>query len=514
MKILPRLLLPTLLLGAPMALAEGAPAPSAPAAAAPVRTIDVSFRGSLRDALKTIAEKGGLNLVVTGDLDVPSEVRLRGISAEQALRTVARAYSLHLEQDGSIFTLRPLTAKEKESGAGPTATLPTPPVPPVIAATPPAPPAPAVDPNATPEELAQAREEARQAREDAREEARQAREEAMQAAKEEAEAAKERVREELRNFRDSFKHKKGKRGARDVVARGQTLEVKEGEAVESAVVYGGNLIVKGTVEDDAVAFGGNLEIHGHVEGDAHAFGGNVILGPDAQVEGDVSAFGGQVQKADGARVEGSLESFGGAGLGRMVAGEIKRGMQDVQNHNGPSEDSDDDGDHDSGGGLASFILQFALLFGLGFLGQMFFPARMKELGDEIRANPRRNAFVGFVGALALIPLTVVLCVTLVGIPVAFALLVASMLGTALGYAAIASELGTRLPVLRGRKTQAVVLALGLGLILLVSHIPVLGFLLNLFLIPLAFGSVIRTRFGYRGGRGMPEPIFPRSEHPV
>ncbi|RKH77892.1 polymer-forming cytoskeletal protein, partial [Corallococcus sp. AB045] len=371
---------------------------------------------------------------------------------------------------------------------------------------------PAMDANATPEERALAREEAERAREEAREEARRARDEAKQAAKEEAEAAKQRIREEIRSFRDSFKHKKGKRGARDVVARGQNLEVKEGESVESAVVYGGNLIVKGTVEDDAVTFGGNLEIQGHVEGDAHAFGGNVILGPNAQVEGDVSAFGGQVQKADGAIVEGSLESFGGAGLGRMVAGEIKRGMQDGQNHDA-SVDHDDDDDHDRGGGLASFILQFALLFGLGFLGQMFFPARMKELGDEIRANPARNFWVGLVGMAALIPLTIVLCITLIGIPVAFALLVASMLGTALSYAAIASEVGTRLPVLRGRKTQAVVLALGLGLILLVSHIPVLGVFLNLVLIPLAFGAVIRTRFGYRG-RGMPEPIFPRSENPV
>jgi cytoskeletal protein CcmA (bactofilin family) len=502
MKILPRLLLPTLLLGAPLALAEGAPPPAATASQA--RTIDVSFRGSLRDALKAIAEKGGLNLVVTGDLDTPAEVRLRGISAEQALRTVARAYSLHIEQDGTIYTLRPLTAREKEAGLAPLS-APTPPArpeapvapaPPTVAATPPLPPLPSLPDD-----------------EDAREEAREAAREAQQAAREEAEAAKQRVREELRSFRDSFKYKKGKRGARDVVARGQNLEISEGQSVESAVVYGGNLIVKGTVEGDAVAFGGNLEIQGHVEGDAHAFGGNIVLGPDAQVEGDVSAFGGQVQRADGARVEGSLESFGGAGLGRMVAGEIKRGMKDVK-HTDASADADDDDDHgDRGGGLASFILQFALLFGLGFLGQMFFPARMKELGDEIRARPSRNAFVGFVGALALIPLTVVLCITLIGIPVAFALLVASMLGTALGYAAIASELGTRLPVMRGRKTQAVVLALGLGLILLVSHIPVLGFLLNAFLIPLAFGAVIRTRFGYRP-RGMPEPIFPRTQEPV
>ncbi|RKG88150.1 hypothetical protein D7V97_42840, partial [Corallococcus sp. CA053C] len=119
MKTLSRLLLPTLLLGAPLAFAEGPPATPPQATTqttAPTRTIDVSFRGSLRDALKAIADKGGLNLVVTGDLDTPAEVRLRGIGAEQALRTVARAYSLHLEQDGSIFTLRPLTAREKEAG--------------------------------------------------------------------------------------------------------------------------------------------------------------------------------------------------------------------------------------------------------------------------------------------------------------------------------------------------------------------------------------------------------------
>ncbi|RKH36449.1 polymer-forming cytoskeletal protein, partial [Corallococcus sicarius] len=384
---------------------------------------------------------------------------------------------------------------------------PAPPAPPMMAATPPAPPTPS-DASESSDEMSEGDAETRREAEEARREAARAQ---AETAAVEADQLKDRMREEMRRARESIR--RGKRGARDVVARGQNLEVKEGESVESAVVYGGNLIVRGTVEDDAVAFGGNLEIHGHVEGDAHAFGGNVILGPDAEVDGDVSAFGGQVQKEDGARVDGSTESFGGAGLGRMVAGEIKRGMHEARDPTA-AEDVDEDDDHgDRGGGLASFILQFALLFGLGFLGQMFFPARMKELGEEIRGRPGKNAFVGIVGMLALIPLTVVLCITLIGIPVAFALLVASMLGTALGYAAIASELGTRIPVLRGRKTQAGVLALGLGLLLLISHIPVLGVMLNLFLIPLAFGAVIRTRFGYRP-RGMPEPIFPRNEASV
>ena len=117
MKIATRILLPTLLLGASVALAQQTPVP-APAASAPsVKTIDVSFRGTLRDALKRIAEDGGINVVATGELDTSVEVHLKGVTAQQALRTIARTYSLRLDEDGSIFTLRPMTASEKEAAS-------------------------------------------------------------------------------------------------------------------------------------------------------------------------------------------------------------------------------------------------------------------------------------------------------------------------------------------------------------------------------------------------------------
>ncbi len=115
MKISKRLLLAPLLLAAPLTLAQ-TQAPAAQAEARAQDTISVQFRGSLRDAIQKIAEEGGLNVVVTGELDAPAEVRLKNVSAEQALRTVARAYSLKLEQDNGIYTLRPLTAQEKERG--------------------------------------------------------------------------------------------------------------------------------------------------------------------------------------------------------------------------------------------------------------------------------------------------------------------------------------------------------------------------------------------------------------
>ncbi|MBZ4419849.1 polymer-forming cytoskeletal protein [Myxococcus sp. RHSTA-1-4] len=507
MKISSRSLVPALLLGAPLALAPlalGAETPNAPkaeAAAPATRTVDISFRGSLRDALKTIADKGGLNLVVTGDLDTPAEVHLRGVTAHQALSTVARAYSLRMEQDGTIYTLRPMTAKEKDAAAS-GETAPTPPAPaeapaapeavaaPEAPATPDMPSMPAMPPMPPMPPLPSSLSE-----------------EAMREAREETRQEMDRAREEMRKTREELR-RKHRSGGRNVVARGQNLEVKEGQNVESAVVYGGNLLVNGHVEEDAVAFGGNLEVNGHVEGDAHSFGGNVILGPDAHVEGDVSSFGGVVERADGAEVEGSIDTFGGAGIGRMVAGEIKKGVKESRNAGAEVRDDDD------GGGLAAFILTFAVMFGLGFLGQMFFPARMKQLGDEIRRKPLQSGLTGFLGLLAMIPLTVVLCITIIGIPAAMVLWMAAPLAAALGYAAVASEVGTRLPVLRGRKTQAVVLALGLLVLMVIGAIPVLGAIVSTFICLMALGAVIRTRFGNIRPSGMPEPIMPTADHPV
>lgn len=470
MKISKRLLLPTLLLASPLALAQ-TPAPTPNAEARAQDTISVQFRGSLRDAIQKIADEGGLNVVVTGDLDSPAEVRLKNVSAEQALRTVARAYSLKIDQDNGIYTLRPMTADEKAQGSA--AQLPPLPGAPAVAPMPPVPP--------VPPDVA---------------------DEVAQSALDEDEV-KERVREKMKQVRRSS------RGSRDVVARGRSLEVKEGETVDSAVVYGGNLVVRGNVEDDAVVFGGNLEVTGHVEGDVHAFGGNVVLGPGASVEGDVSSFGGEVLKQEGARVEGSTESFGGANIGRMVAGEIKENIKQSRRQASSDEEHDEEHEDRDGGGFAGFLLTFAMLFGMGFLGQLFFPARMKELGAEVRAQPVKNGVVGLLGALALIPTLLVLTVTIIGIPLVLALLVVVPLVTAMGFAAVASELGARLPIPSSRKTQAMVLALGLLILLVVGHIPVLGALVLTLATLVALGAVIRTRFGHRP-RGMPEPII--SDH--
>ena len=465
MKIASRLLLPSLLLSAPAALAQETPAPAVSAeatAAAPFadKAIDVSFRGTLRDALKRIAEDGGLNVVATGELGTDVEVHLQGVTAPQALRTLARTYALRLDQDGSIFTLRPMTAAEKDTAQKASTLAPAMPTMPAGALLPPG-----LD----------------------------------------SQEIESRVREHVRRARHH-----GPRG-QGVVARGQPLEVKAGERVDNAVVYAGDLTVRGHVQEDAVAFSGNLDIHGRVEGDAHAFGGNVVLHPGAVVEGDVSAIGGTVTRHDGSEVEGSIESFGGGQVGALVASEVKKSFKQAS----AAAESEREAEAEavaseerrgaSGGGIAGFILRFAALFGLGFLGQLFFPARMKELSAEIKSQPLKSGLTGLLGFLAMVPITVVLAITLIGIPVAVALWLVVPVVSALGLAVLAGESGLRVPVLRGRKTQAVVLALGLFVLLAVGSLPGIGQLVMGLATLVAFGAAIRTRLGNRP-RGIPEPL--------
>ncbi|MFL5349666.1 MAG: hypothetical protein ACJ8AT_33130 [Hyalangium sp.] len=484
MKITSRILLPTLLLGAPLALAAQTPTP-APAQAPAAKSIDVNFRGTLQDAIKLIAEDTGINVIATGALDTAVELHLKGVTGEQALHTIAHTYWLRMDQDGSIFTLRPLTATEKEAVPAPVAppAPPTPPMPAMAAqhgpSMPPGPPTPP-GPQASAEDSEDAEDAA----------------DAAGAAEEiDPSEIKERVRDQVRKHRS--------KGARDVVARGHSLEVKTEDTVDNAVVYGNNLVVRGHVEEDAVAFGGNLDVYGTVEGDANAFGGNVILHPGSAVEGDVSAIGGNVVREDGARVEGSTESFGGGNMGSLVAGEVKKSLKQEFHKEGAPDEAHEESHR--GASLPWFIIKFAALFGLGFLGQLFFPTRMKELSAEIKAQPLKSGMVGVLGALALIPISLVLTITFIGAPVAAALLLMAMLVTVLGFTAVASEIGLRLPILRGRKTQAVVLALGLLILLALMSIPVLGWLVLFGACFMGFGAALLTRFGHRL-RGIPEPL--------
>jgi hypothetical protein len=440
------------------------------------RRISVQFRGPLKDALKRIASEGGINLVVTGNLDQQAEVYLKDVAPEEALKSVASAYHLQLEQQGNIWALRPMGEKAEA--------VPSPAPPPQAPAAPSPPPAPR---------------EQDAVREGQGDEKAQKETEVL-----EGKDARRKMRELDRKLRHS---KFGRKGSGDRIQKGD-LVVSEGETINSAVVYGGKLTVNGEITGDAVAIGGAVAINGHVNGDVVAIGGGVHLGSKAVVDGDVTSVGGEIVKEEGAEVGGNQASIADAVLPPILTGggihsaDLKRVIEDLIHSRVPRPIHEDHMPHS---GFLRFLIYFALLFGSGFLFFMFAPARMNQVESEVRSEPLRCGLTGLVGLVALLPLTVLLAITVIGIPFAAFLWIAAVVGIVMGFCAIAHEIGMRLPWFKLRKTQAGVLAVGILVLMLVGIVPILGALTLSFIVLLAFGAVIRTRFG-KPRAGLPEPI--------
>ncbi|HVP59777.1 MAG TPA: hypothetical protein VMT11_04440 [Myxococcaceae bacterium] len=451
-----------------LALAAGPPSDSS--TREPAGRITLKTHGTLRDVAERIASEGKLSVVVRGDLDEDAEVFFQNVPADEALETLARAYGLSLEKRGNIYTLRP----HDQGSPQPKLVAPIPPLPPM----PPTPSMPKMGhpghPSSSDDEDS-ADDETDQDHDQDEDEAENA------TPPSDLEDKLGRLKDlrdlkDLKDLKDVLKfHPRAPGGSdRQTVGTGN-VTVEEDQEVDDAVAYGGSLLIKGRVRNDAVAFGGNVQ-----------------LGPHAVVGGDAVAFGGTVERESGAKVHGQSLSFGGKSGGLAAIGGSEKMTRSSDRHSGSS--------------IFWLLIQFAVYFALGFVFIMFAPRAMKQLESEIRRDPLRCALTGLLGALAIAGLAVLLTIIVIGIPFTLVLIVMTAVGIAMGYSALASELGTRLPVLRAnRKTQAAVLALGILVLLVLQLIPVLGKLVLAAGLFVSLGATIRTRFGTRP-REFPEPV--------
>lgn len=83
-------------------------------------------------------------------------------------------------------------------------------------------------------------------------------------------------------------------------------------------VMGGTLTINGIVEGDILAIGGTVAVHGAVGDDLRAVGGKVVVAQT--VGGDVVTFGGALATLSTAHIDGEVLFYGGAAT---VAGEVE-----------------------------------------------------------------------------------------------------------------------------------------------------------------------------------------------
>ncbi|HLT31076.1 MAG TPA: hypothetical protein VK013_13630 [Myxococcaceae bacterium] len=445
--------------GSPSAGGEAA----APDEATPIpqgKEVSLEFRGPLSQAIREIARQGGLSVIVQGGLDQEVQVNLHGLSAGQVLEALAQEHALTLAQRHGLIVI---------GRAGPRSGAAFP-------AHPAFPPPPPIPPHFSNEDARRISDEVRQELDGVRKELDGVR------------IMRLRAQRDGRGDGDLVVTGRSEtvprdRKVNDVLVYGGSLDL-EGEATGNVLVFGGDATIPGVIQGDALVFGGQMRVEGTVLGDILVMGGNVDLGSDADVRGSVRALGGRVNQADGAQVQGAnthpeprAEAHGPGFFSRL------------------------------GSWLGTLLTRFVLLFGLGFLAFMLFPARMRVITEDFKTHPGSALGLGFFAMLALVPFIVLLCITIVGIPVALLLIPLVPLAVAMGVTAIALELGRRIPLLQGpQKTQASALALGLIPLVFISTLPVVGPLMVFLLSLVALGSVVRTRVGGRGRDPLPTTI--------
>ena len=267
-------------------------------------------------------------------------------------------------------------------------------------------------------------------------------------------------------------------------AAGGSVSLEPGASVAgNATLAGGNVDVYGKVGGGLQAFGGRIRLDGEVAGDVEAASDNVRVGPDARIGGKLLYRGpGMPEVAEGAVIAGGVEKQRRAwkeirpesGIGRAAAGVMR-------------------------------ALWFAGVLLLGVLFVALFPAFSREAATTVRSDALASVGLGLALLVAVPVVAVVLFVTIIGIPLGFAVLMGYALMLMLGYITGALALGDLLlakakPAESGSSGWRILfLVLALLAVALVRRIPVVGELAVFALFLAGFGAfALRALRGYRG----------------
>lgn len=247
--------------------------------------------------------------------------------------------------------------------------------------------------------------------------------------------------------------------------------VKPGSLSNEASSTFGNVTVRGPVRGDVVSTFGNVKVYAPVDGNVKAEFGNVYV--DSRVRGDVDVGHGAVDWGPRAFVGGDFYcpscEMNELPRGR-IAGEMKFGMD--SNFDGPS----------GGSRVLGFVGWFfgTLAFvAVAVLAAVFAPRQLSSSARRIEESFGRSLLVGLVSVPAAIVLSVVLAVSLVGIPLLLLAAPAYLAFVFFGALVAAYFLGRRVLIATGRYYAGNALAAAIGaLILSVAYlIPFVGELL-------------------------------------
>jgi len=231
-----------------------------------------------------------------------------------------------------------------------------------------------------------------------------------------------------------------------------------GSARSSPLVLG-----SGNQVDDLLVIGRSLRIQGTVHESVLVVDGDLTLLPSARIDKDAAVLGGQLTMAPGASVRGAVVQVGG----RITWLTPQTGLWLL---------------------LAYKLATVLVILLTGPLLLVLFPVRLARLTQTARASPIRTVVAGTLGYLLAVVVAVLLAITIIGLPIALALLIGIFAVGMVGVAGAGLVLERWLGPSAGSGPAPA--HKGLAIVALLSLVPLLGEALLALLGVLGLGALI------------------------
>ena len=297
------------------------------------------------------------------------------------------------------------------------------------------------------------------------------------------------------------------------------VRIRRGEVVKRAKLLAGELRIEGTVLEDVQMVAGEIRIPGRVEERVELMAGEV------RVSGYVGPGGVDVKFGE-VRVSGVVEGPVTVEFGevRLVEGGVINGRVDVKT--GDFRVSSDtvnevvrevarEGARQGARGVAVFVGLMTLI-GLAvtilIIAILFRSSIQKGVILMEKENLAWDLLWGALAVLLFVPVFVMLCVTIIGIPVAFLLLFLYPVAWLFGLILLANYLGDwiLISVIKGESNFLVGTVFGIIVLGVSLALPVFGPLLLALYTFLAFGLSFRLMVGHFQNRRQEPPEPPES----
>jgi len=283
-----------------------------------------------------------------------------------------------------------------------------------------------------------------------------------------------------------------------VVKVGQNIYVQPGENYDALVGIGSDIKVDG-IANTVVSIGGDIEVNGDVQDAVVTIGGDAVV--NKAVYGDLVIVGGSAFLANEAIIHGDLVMVG-VKLTKEPGAQIKGAQTEVSISNFfvnfPEKFAF------FGVSLASIFFAFTLFATmlmtlLVLLVGLIFPQGLEKSRKYALAAPGKAFLFGLLLTIFFLPISFVLLITIIGIPLLLLFWLVFGVLVIWGLAVIAEIIGEKATSLVGYKGNSEILKLIVGILLLVLiiQIPIIGWIILFFAKVMAIGISAISHLGFR-----------------